>query len=576
MSLLTKFPGGCGLAIALLAAASLPALTVERVNIPMRDGVRLAADIYLPEGHRRHPVLVTRSPYNRKGERKRGEFFAQHGYVFVAQDVRGRLESGGIFEPLVNEGRDGYDTIEWAAHQRWSNGKVGTTGASYLGMDQFSAAVERPPHLAAMWIAVATTNFYRDSAYVGGTPSLHWPIWIFDSALRDPHLTAAQRAMVTAIVKSPDAWLALPPARRMATFDQLPDQAKIYRAFHDHPLFDDLWQRAGLDNESRLGSMKDIPVFLVGAWYDDFIGSTVRNFERLSAMQKSAKKLLIGPWPHNYGKSVCGDAQFGPAAALDENAEQLDWFDHTLRRKRLRLIGPDAVRYFRMGGGPGRQASGFFPGGAWLSSGTWPPQGAATRSLYLGPQNSLAPRAPLTSSADVYSYDPAHPFQPRGGRTAACIVDQKYSREDLLTYQTEPLKEPLDATGPVRVRLFVTTDGPDTDVTARLIDVYPDGYAMPLADGRLRASYRNSNQKPEQLKPGEVYDLVVNLGQTSNLFAPGHRVRVDISSSVFPRAEPSPNTGERPWNSGRIRIARNAVWRGGSRASAVELSIVNH
>jgi len=562
------------LLIAFIPVASLAAFTVERVDIPMRDGVRLAADLYLPDGHHRHPVIVTRSPYNRKGERKRGEFFAAHGYAFVAQDVRGRYDSGGAFEPFVNEGPDGYDTIEWAARQRWSNGKVGTTGASYLGMDQFSAAIERPPHLASMWIAVAGTNFYRDSAYAGGTPSYHWPIWILDSASRDPHLSAAQRALVTSILAKPDAWLALPPAQRMATFNQLPHQRDLYRGFHDHPLFDEFWQRPGLDDERSLDKIKDVPIYFVGAWYDSFIGSMMRSFERLRASQKSEKRLQVGPWPHGYGKPICGDAQFGPVAALDEHNAQLDWFNHTLRHKRLRVIESPPVRYFRMGGGAGRQPSGFFPGGSWLTTDSWPPSGAAVRQLYLGPKSTLASRAPLSSSTEAYSYDPANPFKPAGGRTAACIVDQKYSRDDVLTYQTEPLKEAIDATGAVRVHLFITTDGPDTDFTARLIDVYPGGYAMPVADGRIRASYRNSSRKPEATRPGEIYELVVDLGQTSNLFAPGHRVRLDISSSIFPRAEPNPNTGERPWNSGRIRVARNAVWRGGNWASNLELTVI--
>ncbi|MCX6625768.1 MAG: CocE/NonD family hydrolase, partial [Acidobacteria bacterium] len=574
VSQFSDFPAGRALVMVLLACAALEAITVERVLIPMRDGVRLAADVYHPKTHRRRPVLIARSPYNRRGERKRGEFFAQHGYVFVAQDVRGSYESGGVFEPLVNEGRDGYDTIEWAARQRWANGKVGTTGASYLGMDQFSAAIEQPPHLAAMWIAVAASNFFEDTAYVGGTPSLHWPTWILDSATRDPRIPDALRARLSAIVKSPDEWLRLPPRKRLETFDELPRQAKVYREFYDHPRYDEQWKRAGLDNESRFATMKDVPIYLLGGWYDDYSRATVRNFHRLRTLQKSMKKLEMGPWPHGYGKPVCGDARFGPEAALDETALQLDWFDHCLRGKRFRVVAPGAVRYFRMGGGPGRQASGFSPGGAWQSSDTWPPRGAVTRSLFLGPKNGLAPRAPLGTSADAYSYDPAHPFQPRGGRTAACIVDQKYSREDLLTYQTEPLTEALDASGPVRARLFVTSDGPDTDFTARLIDVYPDGYAMPVAEGRLRTSYRNGNQKLELLTPGEVYEVVVELGDTSNLFAPGHRLRLDVSSSAFPRFEPNPNTGERAWNSSRIRIARNAVWRGGSRASAVELTVV--
>lgn len=573
MSLLTELARGRVVWL-LLAAASLNAITVERVLIPMRDGVRLAADVYRPDTKRKRPVIVARSPYNRKGERKRGEFFAQHGFVFIAQDVRGRYESGGAFEPFVNEGRDGYDTIEWAARQHWSNGKVGTTGASYLGMDQFAAAIERPPHLAGMWIAVAGSNFYQDSAYVGGTTSLHWPGWILDSGIRDVHLPEALRARFAAIQKNPEEWLRLSPRRRLETFAQAPEQARMYREFYEHPLLDDFWKRPGLDSASRLGVMKDVPIFLVGGWYDELTSSLVRTFQRLRSSQKTLKMLEVGPWPHGYGKPVCGDAQFGPGAALEENEIQLDWFNHCLRGKRLRMSGPAPVRYFRMGGGPGRHAAGFQPGGGWISTDAWPPRGAMTKSLYLGPKSGLAPRAPLAVSADLYSYDPARPFQPKGGRTAACIVDQKFSREDVLTYQTEPLTEAMDVSGTVRARLWVTSDGPDTDFTARLVDVYPDGYAMPVAEGRLRMSHRNGSQRTELMKPGEVYGVTLELGETSNLFAVGHRVRVDISSSAFPRFEPNPNTGERPWNSSRVRVARNAVWRGGSRASAIELSVV--
>lgn len=284
---------------------------VETVMVAMRDGTRLATDVYLPaRGGRpvegRFPVLVTRSPYNKSGEKSKGAFFARQGYVWVAQDCRGFFASEGRPTPFIREGEDSYDTIEWAAAQPWSNGKVATTGASYLALNQFVGAIEVPTHLVAMYAAVGPANFYEDSAYRGVIPSLGWAVWLLNST--------GQRELAL----KPDAWLALPRDRRADVFEKFPEQKKAYWELYQHPTFDGYWKQKGFWPAGYYRQMKDVPMFLLSGWYDGFCDANLEHFRALSQMQKAAKKLVIGPWPHGYGKGECGDAWFGPDGELDE------------------------------------------------------------------------------------------------------------------------------------------------------------------------------------------------------------------------------------------------------------------
>jgi len=532
------------------------------VMVPMRDGVKLSTDVYVParEGKPvsgKFPVLVTRSPYNKNGESGRGNFFARHGYVFVAQDTRGRYKSEGEPYPLVGEGRDGYDTIEWAAAQPWSDGNVGTTGASYLAMDQYASAIERPPHLSAMYAAVGSESFYNDSAYRGGIPSLGWPVWLLLSAATDPHADPAAAKHMADIVKAPEKWLAQSRDERAKLLSGFPAQLRAYDDFYSHPDFDAYWRQPGFDTADFYQRMKDVPMLFVSGWYDTYADATLRNFTSLRAMQRSPKRLIMGPWPHGYGKTQCGDADFGAAAELDEMPVQLDWFDHWL--KGLPLRDPDAnpITYFRMGGSrKERDEQGkLTPGGTWLTTDSWPPQGSRSERWYLGNGKHLELRPAAGEFVDRFFYDPADPVETRGARYGAeCIVNQNQKRDDILSYSSEPLPSPKAIAGAVRVMLWASSDAPSADFTAKLIDVYPDGYAAPLLDGATRI---------RPITRGQAQQVNVELGSTCNLFQPGHRIRIDISGSSFPKIEPNPNA------------SHDVIYHGAHHNSYVELTVTS-
>lgn len=552
---------------------------VSTLMVAMRDGVKLSTTVYAPSDPGKYPVLVARTPYGKGGERRTAEFFAANGYVFVAQDVRGRGDSEGHLYPLRDEGPDGYDTIQWAAAQPWSNGKVGTIGASYLGMDQYGAALLKPPALAAMYVAVAGFSYYRDAAYRGGARSTGWPVWLLFSASTsrkadaDPEL----KQRLTAVVNKPDEWLSLPPAQRELLFEGFPDQLLVYRDFYAHPLFDDYWKQPGLNPGGYLDKIKDVPIMMVGGWYDSFTDSMLDGFQSLRKLQQSEKRIVVGPWPHPYGKAVCGQATFGPEAELDERHLQLEWFDHWLKGAASRTGGGAPIRYYRMGGNGAQvqDAAHINPAGEWLTAEKWPPAGTVTRRLFLEKAGRLSDHAAGKDEPITYESDPAHPTATLGGRQGpTCIVNQGAKRSGVVSFTGAPLEKAVNATGPVRVGLSISSDQPDTDFTARLIDVYPDGYAMNLAEGQVRASYRKGDESLAQpLKPRRVYQLTIELGSTSNLFAKGHRIQVDVSSSSFPRLEPNPQTGEPGMWSRRVS-ARNALHNGSAHPSYIVLTVL--
>ncbi len=518
--------------------------------VPMRDGVELSTDIYLPVtdgvmSPRKFPVLVTRSPYGKGGESGRGNFFARHGYVFVAQDTRGRGPSLGEPYPLVHEAHDGYDTIEWAAAQAWSNGKVGSTGASYLAMDQYAAAIERPPHLLAMYAAVGGANYYKDAGYRGGIPGLGWPVWLLLSAATDPHADPVEAARMNEIVKHPEAWLSESREERARIFAHFPVQLQAYKDFYAHPEFDAYWRQTGFDTSDFYTQMKDVPILFVSGWYDSFAEATLENFASLRAIQKSPKRLIMGPWPHGYGKSQCGDVNFGPTAELDEMPLQLDWFDHWLKGYPLREPDARPISYFRME----KPAA----AGTWLKSDTWPPQGTRAERWYLQDSKKLGLQAAPVSSTDAFDYDPAHPVQTLGARYGAeCVVNQPQDREGVVSYVSNRLLASRDVTGKTSVTLWVSSDAPTADFVAKLVDVYPDGFAAPLLDGASRVRVE---------KAGQPQEVVIELGTTSNLFAAGHRIRLDISGSSFPKLEPGSHQ------------AHNTIYHDARHASFIQLSV---
>lgn len=567
------------------------------IRIEMRDGVKLAADVYLPSaGEKRWPTLIARTPYNRAGLRRGAEWFAQRGFAVVAVDVRGRFESEGPFYPFVNEGPDGYDAIEWAARQGWSNGKVGTYGASYLAWDQYRAAMENPPHLVAMFANVGGADFYQEFGYPGGTLNLGWGIWLLRSAETSVPAQSLpeEKAALSRILEKPGEWLAKHPRERGKVLDPFPTQRRAYDDSLAHATFDSYWRDPAFYVPGTWARMKDVPTLFVSGWYDYFATGLLRNFENLSAKQQSPHRLVMGPWWHAVGPSDCGDGDFGTAAQVDMQTLSLEWFNHWLKGEPLETLAKERVRYFMMGGGSeGRNAKGQREhGGTWKNASTWPPP-ANLRSLYLSDEGRLTGN-PTKTDSRTYVFDPNHPVPTIGGRfgigawTPNCFQNQVCrvgvlgcesegplaSRPDVLSFSSEPLEEPVEVTGAARATLWVSTDAPDTDFSVKLIDVAPDGYAAIISDGQIRLRYRSGFARESLTPPGEIVEVEIPLYSSSNFFAKGHRIRIDISSSNWPQFESNSNTGEPVNDWTKRQPARNTVYLGPERPSRVLLPVV--
>jgi uncharacterized protein len=397
-------------------------------------------------------------------------------------------------------------------------------------------------------------------------------------AARNP----AKAASLGAVRQNPRAWLAQAPRRRTALFDDFPFHKKMYQDFYDHPSLDSYWKQKGFYTAGNYREMKDVPVYFLTGWYDYFGAGVLEDFTALARLQTTPKKLMVGPWPHGTGGSICGDAFYGAPAQVDQNALALDWFDHWLKGRELRVIGPEPVRLFRMGGGDGtREKSKLMHGGQWRTASSWPPRDSQSARFYMHSDGALKTKTPARSAPSSFVYDPQNPVPSRGGRyphgqADTCAQDQgpANARADVLSFSTAPLSSAMEVTGKVRSTLWIASDAVDTDFTAKLMDVYPGGYALILANGRLRTRYREGFDAPKLMKPGSVYKVTIDLGSTSNLFQPGHRIRLDISSSSFPEFEPNPNTGEPAGDWTRRVKARNAVYHEASRPSHVDLPLI--
>ena len=565
-------------------ASTRPDYQIDKnVMVAMRDGIRLATDIYLParQGHKilgGFPALVYRTPYNKDGLRQAGIYFAQHGYVVVAQDCRGRFASEGEFHLLRDDGQDGYDTIEWAGVQPWSNGKVGTAGASYEAWIQYAAAMLAPPHLIAMFPTVGWDSFFR-YAFNGGVPSLSMSEWILFMAetSQEARTMPALREKLESTFKDPVPWLRLSPSQRASIFDCLPRYKRMFEDTYAHPSFDNYWQQPNLDLSANYPKFKDVPMFFISGWYDGTVGGVVRNFVKLSSLQKSPKELLIGPWPHATGNSTCGDAGFGPSAAVDEQALELDWFDHWLMGKPFKMIGSSPIVLFQMGGGleSDKMSDKLEAGGGWLSLKAWSQSEIRTEDFYLQAQNQLLHTHARRMGSSSFVDAPNNPVPSFGGYLhGQCVQDQTKleKRSDVLVFTTPILARSIAVTGTVQARLWVSTTEADTDFIARLTDVYPNGYSMIVAEGEMRMSARERAGRLAFLTPGKIYPATISLGPTSNLFAAGHRIRLDISSTDFPRLEPNPGALQGGWTTGSE--ARNSIYYGDRYPSQLVLPLL--
>jgi putative CocE/NonD family hydrolase len=589
--------------------------------VPMRDGVRLATDVYRPARRGasalgRFPAVVERTPYDKKRPvlAETGEYFARHGYVAVMQDVRGRHGSEGVWRFLAPvEGPDGFDTLDWITRQTWSDGQVGTMGLSYSTTNQQALALLRPPGLEAQFLGDGGYNYFHRTLRHSGAFELGVALpYVLRMAMegqelaRDPE---ARRSFEEALSELP-SWICQLPLRfESSPLRFAPEYLRWLLDMCEHSDYGAYWQHPGWNLEEHVGDYPDVPVFLQTSWYGHHVWATTEKFSRLSA-QRTPKKLLIGPWLHGYDdypRSFCGEVEFGAEAALDSlNDLKRRWFDQHLQRCDTGILEEPRVRLFVMGGGSGRRNGDgrLEHGGSWRGEREWPLTRTRWTRFFLHGDGSLRTFAPPSlAPPSRYTYDPRDPVPTIGGGTQNPLFpgliqggafDQRgrselwvcrdtrplSSRPDVLVFQTDPLTEDVEVTGPITVRLFVASSAADTDFTAKLLDVYPpshdypEGFAMNLTDSVVRARYRSSRENDVPLTPGEVYEILIEPQATSNLFRASHRVRLDLSSSNFPRFDPNPNTGEPGAGSARSVVAQNTIFHDAERASHVVLPLI--
>ncbi|MFZ0218156.1 MAG: CocE/NonD family hydrolase, partial [Candidatus Dormiibacterota bacterium] len=599
-------------------AATHDVLAERGVMVTMRDGVRLATDLYLPaaSGGRapgRYPALLERTPYSRQGlgSVATARFFARHGYAVALQDVRGRYDSEGEWYPFALEGPDGYDTVEWLGTRDWCDGQVGTIGLSYSGSDQHALATLAPPHLAAMFASEAMSNYHTGSMRQGGAAELRFLVYALWMAADAPQSLAdpALRAAVQHESENVERWLRRTPMKPgVSILRNFPSIERWITDVVRHADYDDYWKQPGYNVEEHYDEHADVPIHLLSGWYDSYTRASTDNFVELRRRKRGPVRLIVGPWVHGgetMRQSWSGDADFGVDAPLDDyDGYRLRFFDAALKRLDTELLEEAPVRIFVMGGGSGRRLpSGRLDhGGRWRDEQEWPLQRARPTPHYLWADGSLRAEPPGAGpAATTYRYDPGAPVPTVGGNISAATAvmpaggfDQRgrpellgcdddlplNARHDVLTFQTAPLDRDTEVTGPMSVHLWVSSSAVDTDFTAKLIDVYPpsrdypDGYALNIGDGIQRARYRDDRARATPMTPGAVYELEVVLYPTSNVFAAGHRIRLDVSSSNYPRFDLNPNTGEPLGVSGRSIAADNTIHHDAEHPSHLTLPLV--
>ena len=567
------------------------------IAVAMRDGVTLYADIYRPEGDGPFPTILQRTPYDKTTALTNTMLdpirSAKAGFAVVIQDTRGRHASEGEFYAFVDDIDDGYDTVEWAAAQPWSNGKVGMYGASYVGATQWLAATSRPPHLVAIAPTVTASNYHDGWTYQGGAFELG-----FNMSWTLLQLTLANFKNVSGVQ-------GVPRERRgemiklidnmTEGFEHLPTKdfpgldsglAKYYYDWLAHPNFDDYWKKLCIeDHHSEI----DVPAMHFGGWYDIFLGGTIRNYLGMkesgaTETARSGQKLIIGPWAHGArGSTMAGRHYFGimaDPAATDIDGMHLRWFDHWLNNQKNGITDEPPVRIFVMGDDQ------------WREEQEWPLARAVETKYYLhssGKANSkngdgtLGTDIPQSEAPDVFLYNPADPVPTTGGAlccnpyyaaNGAYDQNEVEERQDVLVYSTPPLERDTEVTGPVTVTLWASTSATDTDFTAKLVDVCENGCARNLTDGIIRARYRDSMSNPTLLEPGRPYCYDIDLWATSNVFKAGHRIRLEISSSNFPRFDRNTNTGNIIAEDTDLRPALQTIFHDGQQASYISLAIV--
>jgi putative CocE/NonD family hydrolase len=565
----------------LLVAGLLPAQDFEKIRIDhhtpirMRDGVTLYADVYRPAREGKSPVIVVRTPYGVQRENVGVHdgliTLARLGYAVVNTDCRGRYESEGAWDPFRFEGKDGYDIIEWAARQPWSNGKVATQGGSYLGHVQWAAGSEKPPSLVAMFPAVASTNLYANWITHGGAFRLAFNFgW---GVVRMPYRIMQPQSYFSGKDAAPELrYENLLTHLPLATMDEAAfhHPVKHWRDWVKHESYDAYWKE--ISDEEKFRNIR-VPVHTQGGWFDIFLAGTINGLtgvRQYGATEKARQqsRMIIGPWGHGPSRKF-GDLDFGPEADRKLADFERRWHEFHLKGVANGIDKEPPVEIFYMGIN------------RWRGEQDWPVPGTRYQSWFLREGGKLSPDG-AQGTATTYRYDPANPVPTTGGNnccgapTVAGPVDQAPldGREDIVRFVSDPLTSPVTIAGPVRMKLHAATDGPDTDWMVKLIDVYPDGKAYPMAEGILRARFREGLDKPKLLQPGQAYEFEIDMVGTAVAFLPGHRIRVDITSSNFPQFDRNLNTGEPLGQGAKPRIAQQTIHHSPRLPSAIVLPVV--
>ncbi len=572
---------------ALASGAEPYEVTVERnVPVKMHDGAVLRADIYRPMREGKFPVLLQRTPYDKRGGTSFGYQGAARGFVVVIQDVRGRYTSEGEWYPFKHEPEDGYNTVEWAAALPYSNGKVGMFGGSYVGATQMLAAITHPPHLAGICPVVTASNYHSNWTYQGGAFE-QWFNESWTSGLAQDTLNRMVQKDTNAMIGAPTLPLAKYP---LFNFPEIPADPQITKTlaqyFLDwlsHPDYDAYWKQWSI--EEHFASIQ-VPALTMAAWYDIFQGGSLRNYLGIkqhggSEAARNGQRLLITIGGHAGGGQKIGEVDFGPAALeFDENAITLRWYQYLFQGERNEFAGQTPVRLFVMGTN------------VWRDEPAWPLARAQTARYYLhavhganssGGDGGLSTEQPQAEQADHYVYDPGKPVPtvggplccdgthlPAGPRDQAAVE----KREDVLVYSTAAFEQDTEVTGPVSLELYAKSSAVDTDFTGKFVDVWPNGFAQNLTEGIIRARYRDSQERAELIRPGHIYKFNIDLWSTSNVFLKGHKLRLEVSSSNFPRFNRNLNTGEANELASRHVPATNTIYHDAGHPSALLIQIV--